>query len=269
MEDIHSRLLDLVQQERKISNEILSHLAEVNERALYLKMGHDSLLKYCVRELKYSEAAAYRRIRAMKLIKEVAGTEDKLLAQKLNITQLCKAHNIFEEARKEDNRYIKPKRKLQLLTLIENKSTFESENILRAELKLPEKRRVIRVEVDEDVYQEWIRLKGRLAHKNLTSHGVLAYAINSATKEITGQFASSNRRSKAQPLRKNHRYIPIRLRQKLLRKANFKCSYPKCDSAYALEVDHIKPIKLGGKTTEDNLRVLCRNHNRYMNEVSA
>lgn len=269
MSEIHYSLLKLVKEERRISAEVLDHLLEINERCLYLKMGHDSLLKYCVRELKYSEAAAYRRIKAMRLIKEVKGAREKYLSQKINLTQLCKAHSVFEEARKEEKAYIKPERKLELLTLIENKSSFESENILRAELKMPEKRRVIRVEVDEDVYQDWIKLKGRLAHKDLTSNGVLAFAINAATREITGQETFSSRRSKAKPLRKNSRYIPIRLRHKLLRKANFKCSYPKCESTYALEVDHIKPIKLGGKTTEDNLRVLCRNHNQYMNEVSA
>lgn len=35
----------------------------------------------------------------------------------------------------------------------------------------------------------------------------------------------------------------------------------RCNSTYALEIDHVKPIALGGTNELSNLRLLCRNHN--------
>jgi hypothetical protein len=37
----------------------------------------------------------------------------------------------------------------------------------------------------------------------------------------------------------------------------------RCGSTTRLELDHITPLALGGKTEADNLRLLCRAHNQY------
>jgi len=37
----------------------------------------------------------------------------------------------------------------------------------------------------------------------------------------------------------------------------------RCGSTTRLELDHITPIALGGKTTPENLRLLCRAHDQY------
>jgi 5-methylcytosine-specific restriction endonuclease McrA len=48
----------------------------------------------------------------------------------------------------------------------------------------------------------------------------------------------------------------------------FKCSYrdlltgKPCDSKHALEIDHVRPVSLGGDNASKNLRLLCRAHNR-------
>jgi 5-methylcytosine-specific restriction endonuclease McrA len=50
-------------------------------------------------------------------------------------------------------------------------------------------------------------------------------------------------------------------------KSNGECEYldpvtgKKCGSYYALEVDHVIALALGGATTLSNLRLLCKNHN--------
>lgn len=38
----------------------------------------------------------------------------------------------------------------------------------------------------------------------------------------------------------------------------------RCESRYRLQIDHIKPIALGGKTEIKNLRHLCQAHNLRM-----
>ena len=37
----------------------------------------------------------------------------------------------------------------------------------------------------------------------------------------------------------------------------------RCEETGRLEIDHITPVALGGTTTPENLRVLCRAHNQF------
>src|SRR6185436_11889542 len=62
-------LKTLVQQERELVTKILKYLLEVENRKLYLKRGYSSMFKFCLAELKYSNAEAQIRIQAMRLLR--------------------------------------------------------------------------------------------------------------------------------------------------------------------------------------------------------
>ena len=55
------------------------------------------------------------------------------------------------------------------------------------------------------------------------------------------------------------RYISEDLRKSILDRDGYKCV--KCGKNQALDIDHAVPICVGGKSTEDNLQVLCRDCN--------
>ncbi len=57
---------------------VIDHLREIHKRRLYLRRGFSSLFDYAVRELGYSDAAAWRRIKAMRLCADVAGVRERL-----------------------------------------------------------------------------------------------------------------------------------------------------------------------------------------------
>jgi len=59
-----SRLAMLVSQERGGTADLIEHLAEVDRREIVIDAGYPSLFDYCVKVLRYSEAAAFLRIRA-------------------------------------------------------------------------------------------------------------------------------------------------------------------------------------------------------------
>ncbi len=61
-----ARLLELVHRDRKLEAELIEHLAEVDARRLYLREGCSSMFAYCVQELRFAEAVAYKRIAAMR-----------------------------------------------------------------------------------------------------------------------------------------------------------------------------------------------------------
>ena len=54
----------LVRRGLAVEAELLCHLGEVDARRLYLEQACSSMFVYCVRVLHFSEAAAYKRIRA-------------------------------------------------------------------------------------------------------------------------------------------------------------------------------------------------------------
>ena len=156
-QDILSQLKTLVQNERELLTSILHHLREVEKRRLFSELKYSSLFEYAIKELKYSEPQAGRRISAMRLLKELPQVEEKIQAGTLNLSNLCQAHTYFraadKKAKSEKLTPLSAKEKLVVLERLENKSAREGEVFLLSlapELSLPkEKERLITAELSE------------------------------------------------------------------------------------------------------------------------
>ncbi len=64
------------------------------------------------------------------------------------------------------------------------------------------------------------------------------------------------------------RGIPKALRGLVWERDSGRCAFVsadghRCDSTQRLELDHVTPLAKGGRSTPENLRVLCRAHNQY------
>jgi hypothetical protein len=135
--DLLEKTSRLVAHERETIVEVLHHLREIERRMLYAEVGYPSLLSYCVRELKYSESAAYRRISAMRLIKEIPEAEAKIMSGSLTLNNATQAQVHF---RKTKTKQIDEKK--ALLLEIESLSSRECERALaekRGESAPPER----------------------------------------------------------------------------------------------------------------------------------
>jgi 5-methylcytosine-specific restriction endonuclease McrA len=62
--DLVRQLAALVNRDRATTAMLLAHIAEVDDRGLYRPPGYPSMHAYCMGELRFSEDAAYKRIRA-------------------------------------------------------------------------------------------------------------------------------------------------------------------------------------------------------------
>ena len=91
----------LVQKERSIHIQVLRHLAEIDSRKLFFKQGFFSLFDYAVRELGYSEGAAYRRIKAMKLCRDLPETANRLQSGRLSLSAASQLQVFFEKQGKK------------------------------------------------------------------------------------------------------------------------------------------------------------------------
>ena len=86
----------LARHEQALQLSVLDHLREIEARRLYLRRGFSSLFDYTVRELRYTEAAAWRRIKAMRLCRETRGVRERLQDGSLNLSNAALLQNSFE-----------------------------------------------------------------------------------------------------------------------------------------------------------------------------
>ena len=86
----------LARHEQALQLSVLDHLREIEARRLYLRLGYSSLFDYTVRELRYTEAAAWRRIKAMRLCRETRGVREWLQDGSLNLSNAALLQNSFE-----------------------------------------------------------------------------------------------------------------------------------------------------------------------------
>ena len=77
---------NLARVERHLQGAIIDHLAEIEARSLFLRRGFASLFEYAVRELGYSDAAAGRRIAAMRLCADNPHTRERLRDGSLSLS---------------------------------------------------------------------------------------------------------------------------------------------------------------------------------------
>ena len=90
----HTRSLVLHEQALQLA--VLDHLREIQARHLHLRLGFSSLFDYAVRELGYSEGAAWRRIKAMRLCSETAGSRERLQDGSLTLSAAAQLQNTFD-----------------------------------------------------------------------------------------------------------------------------------------------------------------------------
>jgi hypothetical protein len=115
------RVKDLARSEREVTVNLVVHLAELDERKLYLGEGCASLFSYCVEILHLSENAAYARIQAARAARKCPALLAKLAAGSMNLTTVGLLAPHLKETHGVD-----------LLAAAENKSKREVEELIAA-----------------------------------------------------------------------------------------------------------------------------------------
>ncbi len=303
-EALLAKTKELVIEERKLTTSILWHMNEIQTRRLYAEKGYRSLFEYAVKELSYSEAAAGRRIAAMRLLVEVPEIEPALQKGDVSLSTLSTVQSFIQ--RKEEP--VSKQEKKELVFALQGKSRRECEKHLVAldpdaatpqerervvsptqtEIRfiaddaLMEKLQSIR-ELDGHVQSNpsYLELFHRMADLTLKKLDPLSSkkpahkraANDEAPKptppeERSEENSQNPRETSPATGHSNPRQIPAELKREVWRRDQGQCTYvsqdgKRCDSRFALEIDHKTPIAHGGRSTLANLQLLCRNHHRY------
>lgn len=242
----------LVEKERSLSIQILHHLKEIERRRLFSDLGYGSLFEYTVKELGYSEASASRRIQSARLLKEIPTIENKLKTGELSITNVALAALTFKNENVSDK-----ETKIEILSKIENKTKRECEKALN-EL-LPTSKKValsFKIEFSEKNMELLEEIKGLLAHRRMKEEEIFFYVLSLSIEEIKKQKFKLNAKFNT-PVAKPciTRSIPNIIKKQVYERDQGRCV--KCKSSYKLEYDHMTPFAHGGKTSLENLRLLC------------
>jgi hypothetical protein len=261
----------LAEKERQALSELLVFLQEVDERKLYCERKCGSIFQYCVKILKYSESSAQRRIDAMKLLRDIPEVQQKVESGELSLSVASQAQIFF----RREEKYLNPiemETKREILGRLSGKSSRETERELlglssQPEIHIQDKTRAVssthtqvQFVANEEQMALFEKAKGLLAHSNpnMSWAELFQKVTEIALQKIDPSQRSVSPTRKLQDPRK--RVANVNLRREIWRRDHGKCL--KCGSQHALEIDHIIPWALGGETTDENLRLLCRSCNQ-------
>jgi hypothetical protein len=271
-----SKTKGLVTEERILTALILRHLAEISSRRLYSELGYSSLFTFCVKHLGYTESQTQRRIEAMRALQEMPEIESKIRDGALSLTAVAQAQTYFRSQKE-----ITLPEKKEILKTLENKSTRECEKILLAispETTLPKEKikpisithTQVTLNVPNELLEKIDKIKNLLSHKNLSMSKIqlLEEMAEICLKKLDPERHGLSRRSVSTAPKVNSRYIPEKIKRQIWMEAGGKCVFigstgRRCDSQALLEIDHIVPKALGGTNSRENLRLLCRSHNKW------
>ena len=86
--------------ERHLQGAVIDHLSEIEARRLYLRRGCSSLFDYAVRELGYSDAAAGRRLGAVRLCADQPDARERLRDGSLTLSAAAELQWAFDRQRR-------------------------------------------------------------------------------------------------------------------------------------------------------------------------
>lgn len=319
--ELMTETLKVVALEREILVSVLHHLQEVDRRRLYAAMGYESLYDFAMKHLSYSKDQAYRRISAMRLLREIPQVEQKIGTGELSLTHIGMAQTLFQQEKRLHHKEFSTDEKAEVLEKLAKTSTREARQVTLTYssspvLLAPDQIRCVTPEHSEFRFtgterleQKVRQIKGLLAHQkpdiSLSELFEMLCDLGLETWD-PGKIATPRKR-KARQAREESSSVygdskvkterasgftendliddessmetqpdgktrgdksddanppsQAEIRRQVFRRAQSKCE--NCGSQYALEVDHIQPRALGGDSTLQNLRLLCRSCNQH------
>src|SRR3990172_5758753 len=98
-DDLLRRLSELLSQSRRVESDLISHIAEVDERRLYARQASSSMFAYCTEVLNLSEHEAYQRITAARASRKYPMLLEMLRDGRLHLSGIGKlAPHLREES---------------------------------------------------------------------------------------------------------------------------------------------------------------------------
>ena len=191
MHDVVKKLETLAKVERRISVKILRCLIEVEKKRIHLDIGYSSLFVFLTKHLKYSDGSAYRRIEAMKILRDVPDLGHRITVGAMSVTTAAEISRIVKTQKIKD---VEAKQNLVEQFSWKNKREVEKEiaRIAPCEARQEKLREInpeessLELTVSRELREKLEKLKALLSHKNpsLKMSGVLEIISDIALKQL-------------------------------------------------------------------------------------
>ena len=249
----------LVARERTATAVLVASLAEVDLRKLFLDLKYSSLYRFCLQELKLSEGAAYRRIRAARVAKRFPIALNYLEDGSLtltNITVLAPHLTIANH--------------MALMEAARHKTRAEVERQMAALNPDMLDLVTLRVRVRRETLDKLRRAQDLLRHVVPSGDAgeILDRALTLLIREVERKkMAKVEHPRPARTGSRRARHIPAAVRRAVTERDGGRCAFVgtqgRCDETGFLEFHHVNPFALNGETTVDNIELRCRAHNQH------
>lgn len=255
----------LVTREKEFLIRILHHLKEIDKRKLYSDLGFSSLFDYCLKELKYSDGEAVRRIQAARLLADIPELEKKIETGLLSLSNISQASTFFKQNEVEAS-----SDKKAVLSQLENLSRREGEKMLfiisgeekkekETEKRISSSKVKVSIVLTDETLNTLRKLKDFLG-KDLSYNELIDYMADVAIKSIEKNKFKVLSLSKVSPSPAHVNRVINTPTKKEVYLRDKKCT--NCGSTRNLNFDHRIPFALGGKSDASNIRLLCFNCNQ-------
>ncbi len=272
-DELVSQLGKIVGNERQVTLNLMSHLMELERRALHLELGYSSLFEYCVRKLGFSEASAFRRITGARCIRDFPELKDLFLSGKVTLCSIAAAAKSLKKEQTSVAEIVgKSKREIQELVSKHEPVTKIKEVVKPVVLAMPkvplfdtpptEERYSLKFSVSKAAYKKLEEARNRLSNalgNNLSVEAVIEKLLDNYLKPQLRKQRTYN---------PEDRYVPRATKHAVCERDKGQCTFvsadgTRCAATRHLQIDHIVPFAVGGKTELGNLRLLCSAHNRH------
>jgi 5-methylcytosine-specific restriction endonuclease McrA len=129
-------------------------------------------------------------------------------------------------------------------------------------------RYTLQVTLSGTAHDKLRRLQDLLAHSVPDVAGVIERSFDACLEKLERQKFGIGAKAGTKRGAPTVRSIPAQIRKAVHDRDGGQCAHRyengrRCPNKAKLEFDHIVPVAKGGRTTIDNLRLLCRAHNQY------
>ena len=280
-----------VEHDRQSTADLLALIAESDRRRRYAELGYGSMKAYCVKTLGLSDDAASKRIQVARkarflpvIFEAIADGRVHLTGMRL-LVPFIDDENVDELICAATHR---TKREVELLLAERFPQPLPEECIEEANVKDVNAPGHVRagvkpvapgkylVQYGISGYQEERLEYARqlMSHRNPTGNlnmlhmAALEVFIERLEKEMFGAMNSPRGVTTS-----SGRHIPLSVCREVWERDGGQCTWVspsgrRCESKWCLQFDHIVEFARGGKSTVDNVRLLCTCHNQYAAECT-
>ena len=277
LDELHS----FTARDRKTTAGLLARIGETARRRLYAERGYPSMTSYCIRELRFSEDAARKRVQVARkgwlfpvIFEAIADGRVHLSGMNL-LVPFIDEENVLELIEAASH---KTYRQIQLYLAERYPQPEPEESVRDAAPHLRSRsmvkpiapgRYVVQFTIDEDDYERLEYALQLMSHRN--PRGSLAFLNRVALELLIAELENEKLGATDDPRdgegTSSGRHIPRAVRRAVWKRDGGACTYVsptgrRCGSRWMLEFDHIHEFARGGEATVDNVRVLCRAHNQ-------